>query len=405
MLASFTLGMIASFAAATWNRLPSPDRALLDDLTPLTDGRWFGIDRNEVAWLSSDRGGHWDSIPASSMPGKPWIFAEGAVVCSSPDSGLYLRYDPATGTWPRMRFDRPIRSEAFFTQSVDDGHGTLRMIVLQGDSLLAFHSKDTARTWTSFANHSIASGPNSIRQWSDGLAGDRFWIGDTSRQTFRATSDGIHWIEIAAPTGLDNCSLLDTLPGGGWFGVRRDSLRNLVYVASRDSGRTWSLHDISTPGSVPSATRRLSDSWELTASLASDTLRYHLRPAATAPWSDLPAFPGRRAGRFFLAAGLLHVVSDSGLFSLDPSRFGASSGLRQSAHRTAGLNLRLRGRSATVTGIKPGTSWQLLEASGRSLASGIHRHGTDLELPSIGSRARFLRLTGPTTADLILPVP
>lgn len=404
MLACLSLGLIASFASATWNRLPSPGRALLDDLTPLADGRWFGIDRNEIAWLSSDRGGHWDSLPSSRIPGKPWIFADGAVVCSSPDSGLYLRYDPASGTWPRMRFDRTVRSEAFFTDLVDDGHGTLRMFVLQGDSLLAFRSMDTARSWSTLATLPYEDTAGRQRRWH-GIAGNRFWVGDSARRTFIATADGLEWQEIASPAELKRCGLLDTLPGGGWFAVRTDSLRNYFYVASRDSGRTWSPHDISDPGSVPSATRRLSDSWELTASLASDTARYHLRPIGAAAWSDLPVLPGRRAGRFFLDASLLHVVSDSGIFSLDPSRLGISSGLRQTAPRTSNLLVRALGRSVTVTGIEPGTSWQLIEADGRRLTSGLHRHGTDLELPSIGSRARFLRLTGPTTADLILPMP
>lgn len=415
MIFPFFAALLTAMASAQWTKVNQPTGVLVDEAIKLSTGSWVASDTNRNwtegdtttrTWISANLGATWSAFRDENNY-SPEIFGSGIVVDRNEnDSCWHLIYDAPTSTWAAMRFDRKIATNdtATFVGSaqMDGDSGAYDIILYFSDSLLAFHSSDSARTWTSIAAAPTSDVPGDAMEHSE-IAAGWLWLEDTVSHVLSGTRDGRNWVSLASPSGFLKTAIFDTLSGGGWIVLVRDSSDHTSAKSTTDSGKTWSDYDISTPDALPSLGVDLSNGWRLGLAIVSDMTHFYARQGSTGSWYLLPVITGDSRGGFFVDNGLIYGTGDSGLVSLDLGVLGVR---KRSSGTSMPLSWRMEGSEIVVSSAINTTGWEIRDLAGRSLATGKNRGASELRIPTGDRRGLLLvRLEGAETRTFPVPAP
>ncbi|HNY30165.1 MAG TPA: hypothetical protein PKO15_04680 [Fibrobacteria bacterium] len=358
-------------ASPRWIPAGQPAGQMLQTATVLSDGRWFGTDTAYRAWISEDRGASWRVFVDGRSDSFSWTFGDGVVV-SDPDDpdDLHSRYEPAEDAWRPMVFDRALVGEGSGHPSslwTRRGEGNYLMALFRDDSVLAFRSTDSARTWKTLSVVPVASVAGGATQGRTNFAGSRLWLTDTVRRVFRSPKGDGGWLEIPfPPLEALRFQVFDSLPDGRWVVFMAADARVAV-VATRDLGATWERFDAVSPDSIPGVRIAMSDGWTMGVAIRSDTTRVFVRRGDAGIWREVPRIAGKRMAIHFVDGGYLHATGDSGLVRLDLKELEQVSNRPRA--RRADLRWRWQGAALVVEGVRTGRTWQLGDSRGRILGS------------------------------------
>jgi hypothetical protein len=397
--------LAVSGATAQWTKVNQPAGTLFKEATLLSDGSWVGVNGSDSGWISTDRGTTWTRF-TDEWGQTVQILGPGVVLDESVnDTSWRRRYDAPSGKWVDLHFDRSVvtsdtsKSVGYRWQHCDAGR--YQLAIFRSDSVLAFRSTDSGRTWTT-----TAALPNSVSSgdllWNSSFAGTRIWFHDTVTKVFRGTADGKNWLALEAPNDSSIEGIADSLADGRWVALDVVSDSILSMLATADSGVTWTKLE-TTPGLLPGSFASYSENWKLTKAIDSGAERFYVRQASSNAWTLLPKVPGEYWEDFFVDNGLIYSTGDSGLVSLDLGVLGVRG---RSTASAAAISWRMEGSDLVVSNTASATSWELRDIAGRNLATGKSAGASELRIPTGDRKGLVLvRLNGtePRTFSVLAP--
>lgn len=405
MLSLLTLALAASLSSSDWSPVHQPTNSVLNNATILSDSRWIATDTAGVSWSSSDRGANWSHFLTPDGTAKAHIFGNGVVLDKSFSGTSWChRYDATSSSWTAMKFDRKVyttdSTAALSYLWTEDSTGAYNLELIWSDSVLAFHSTDSARSWTFIASAPTSTVPGDALDHSIVAAG-WIWFNDTAANVFRGI-DGNHWLEIPMPSNYTTTQILDAHSDGALIVLAQDAEGNLSGLTTTDSGKTWQAYDMSTPGSIPNMSATLSEGWTLTSVLVSNTERFYVRNGSGA-WHLLPEADQGEWSDYFVDNGKLYATDGSGLVSLDLAALLQADAIQRTTNRSAAQAWHLDGKNVVVSGAESIAAWKLCDASGKTLAHGRATGTSDLRIP-LGTLHGMLLLQMEGTSVRTLPV-
>jgi len=410
MIASYLAWILATASnGAQWNPVPQPTGSVIQDATMVRGGTWVGVDDSGSVWTSSDRAANWTALSEDSQ-GAGWgieILADGLVLEWAKDGSYFHWYDGSSRSWTPAVFDRKVTTGPGLSEIGDmweNGFGgDVHLWIEYPDSVLAFLSADSGRTWktvAALAQSDIPGGLGDVWPSHTSYVGARLWFADTLRRVLKSTIDGKTWKEIPFPSGVVSEEIVDSLAGGILVGAGRQQDGTVVWNSTADSGKSWFAYDASRPGSIPSLGFYLPGEGTIAPTFTGEMEgSIYFQPFGSNSWTALPA--GYSAGgNFFADGGQLYNAGSAGLVSID---LGTVS-IRGRSKLPATFSWQLQGSDLVISGTKART-WVLRDLSGQSFARGTS-NGSDLRVPLGHHRGVLVvQLAGDETSSFPVFVP
>jgi hypothetical protein len=405
MLFLHALALAASLSSSEWSHANQPSGSILSEATILSDGRWIATDTAGVSWSSSDRGASWSHFLTPDGTADAQILGNGVVLDQSFSGDSWCRrYDAASSSWAAMKFDRKVyttdSTASLSYMWMEDSIGAFNLELKWDDSILAFHSTDSARSWSFFASAPTSIAPGNEAEHSI-FAGGRVWFDDTVANVLRGT-DGSHWLELPMPSGFSKTWIIGALPGGTLIAMAQDAEGKISGVSTTDSGKTWQAYDLSKPGLIPDMSAALSEGWSLTSALVSNAECYFIRNGSGA-WHQVPTIEEDEWNDYFVDNGRLYATDSTGLVSLDLASLLQADAIQRNTNRLVAPTWHLDGKNVIVSGAESVSAWRICDPSGKMLAHGRASGAFDLPIP-LGSLHGMLLLQLAGTSAQALPI-